>query len=488
MPYAFIFVGHKGLSLNNVQWHTNVGNSHYEKFADGTVKCIDDEIPFEIPQGWEWARLGYVFAHNTGKALNGAQKDGTHLRYITTSNLYWDRFELSETREMYFSDSEVDKCTVVKGDLLVCEGGDIGRAALWNKDYSICIQNHIHRLRAYFSLCTRFFYYVFLLYKGLGNIGGKGIGIQGLSSGALHNILLPIPPINEQERIVGKLDEVIAYVNKYEQSQERLDVLNESINDRLRKSILQEAIQGRLVPQDPNEEPATVLLERIREEKQKLLKEGKIKKKDIVDSVIFKGEDNKYYEKVGGRTTCIDEDIPFTIPESWCWVRLGVLVSNEAGLAYSKDSLSEKSARMIRVLRGGNIEEGKWAVKDDDVIIASKYVREELILKRGTFITPAVTSIERMAKTALIETDQPDVVVGGFVLMLKPFLKEEGLFKYLNMFFQTIFYKQYCVSITNKSGQAFYNLSRQKLMQCLVPVAPVNEMVRIAQKYASLNL
>lgn len=156
MPYAFILVGHKGLLLNNVQWHTNVGNSHYEKFlATGEVKCIDEEIPFEIPQGWEWARLGYVFAHNTGKALNGAQKEGTLLRYITTSNLYWDRFELDEIREMYFSDLEIDKCTVRKGDLLVCEGGDIGRAAIWDKDYSICIQNHIHRLRVYLPLCTR---------------------------------------------------------------------------------------------------------------------------------------------------------------------------------------------------------------------------------------------------------------------------------------------------------------------------------------------
>ena len=302
-------------------------NSYYEKFADGRVVCIDDEIPFEIPRSWEWVRLGYIFAHNTGKALNGAQKDGTLLRYITTSNLYWDRFDLNEVREMYFSDSEIEKCTVEKGDFLVCEGGDIGRAAIWNKDFSICIQNHIHRLRAYLSLCTRYFYYTFLLYKGIGNIGGKGIGIQGLSSGALHNILLPIPSIAEQERIVGKLDEIVSHVNKYEKTQERLDGLNETINTRLQKSILQEAIQGRLVPQDPNEEPAVVLLDRIRTEKQKLLKEGKIKKKDIVDSVIFKGEDNKYYEKVGNKVLDISEEIPFDIPAAWEWCRLGALMA-----------------------------------------------------------------------------------------------------------------------------------------------------------------
>ena len=389
---------------------------------------------------------------------------------------------------MYFSDSEIDKCTVEKGDLLVCEGGDIGRAAIWEKDFSICIQNHIHRLRAYISLCTRYFYYAFLLYKGIGNIGGKGIGIQGLSSGALHNILLPIPSIAEQERIVDKLDEIVSHINKYEKSQERLDCLNESINTCLRKSILQEAIQGRLVPQDPNDEPVSVLLERVRTEKQKLLKEGKIKKKDIVDSVIFKGEDNKYYENVSGKCLDINDEIPFDIPNTWTWVRLGNIVSNEAGLAYSKDCLADKTPPAIRVLRGGNIEEGRWTIKDDDVIISKKYVRESLLLRRGTFITPAVTSIERMAKTALIEEDQADIVVGGFVLMIKPFLTEDSLLRYLNLFFQSTYFKKYCISITNKSGQAFYNLSRQKLMQSVVPLPPLGEQVRIAEKYALLEL
>ena len=163
-----------------------------------------------------------------------------------------------------------------------------------------------------------------------------------------------------------------------EQLKKRLNqLLNEAIElDRhllaaLPKSILQEAIQGKLLPQNPNDEPASILLERIREEKQRLLKEGKLKKKDITDSIIFKGDDNKYYEKIGNETVCIDEEIPFDIPRSWSWTRLGFLVSNETGLSYSKDCLSEKSSRMIRVLRGGNIEEGRWLKKDDDVMIVS---------------------------------------------------------------------------------------------------------------------
>ncbi|MBQ9310428.1 MAG: restriction endonuclease subunit S [Bacteroidales bacterium] len=466
MPYAFIFVGHKGLSLNNVQWHTNVGNSHYEKFADGTVKCIDDEIPFEIPQGWEWARLGYVFAHNTGKALNGAQKDGTHLRYITTSNLYWDRFELSETREMYFSDSEVDKCTVVKGDLLVCEGGDIGRAAIWNKDYSICIQNHIHRLRAYFSLCTRFFYYVFLLYKGLGNIGGKGIGIQGLSSGALHNILLPIPPINEQERIVGKLDEVIAYVNKYEQSQERLDVLNESINDRLRKSILQEAIQGRLVPQDPNEEPATVLLERIREEKQKLLKEGKIKKKDIVDSVIFKGEDNKYYEKVGRKVLDISKDIPFDIPDSWRWIRLGALFAHNTGKALNR---ADTKGILRKYLTTSNVYWNRFDFTEVREMFFLNSEMEKCSVQRGDLLVCEGGDIGRAA----IWNFDEEICIQNHIHRLRAY------YPISIEFYCSVFALYKGIGQIGGKGIGIQGLSSGALHNLILPVPPIAEQERI---------
>jgi len=177
-------------------------------------RCIDDELPFEIPESWEWVRLGSVFQHNTGKALNVSNRDGEKLTYITTSNLYWDRFVLDNLKTMPFTDSEVDKCTVQKGDLLVCEGGDIGRAAIWGSPEPMRIQNHIHRLRAYVPVCTRLFYYLFYLYKGAGWIGGKGIAIQGLSSNAIHNLLFPLPPLHEQERIVSAIDTALSIVQK----------------------------------------------------------------------------------------------------------------------------------------------------------------------------------------------------------------------------------------------------------------------------------
>ena len=167
----------------------------------------------EVPKGWVLSTLGELFRHNTGKALNAVDTKGEILRYITTSNLYWDRFVLSETRTMPFTEAEKEKCRAVKGDLLVCEGGDIGRAAIWPYDESIMIQNHIHRLRPKAQVSVRFFYYILNLYKREGLIGGKGIGIQGLSSRELDKLIVPVPPIREQNEIVIKIDELFSFLD-----------------------------------------------------------------------------------------------------------------------------------------------------------------------------------------------------------------------------------------------------------------------------------
>ena len=298
-------------------------NSPYtflEKIGD-EIRDISDEIPFDIPESWEWVRLGEVFQHNTGKALNASNRSGELLTYITTSNLYWNRFEIDTLREMYFTESEIEKCTATKGDLLVCEGGDIGRAAIWTYDTNIRIQNHIHRLRSYSKICTEYYSYIFFLYKHAGWIGGKGIGIQGLSSNALHSLLFPLPPLLEQYRIVDKIKKLEPFLDKYTQAENRLNNLNTQFPELLKKSILQQAVQGKLVPQNPDDEPASVLLERIRAEKQELIKAGKIKK-DKNESVIFR-RDNSHYEKLNGVERCIDDEIPFEVPENWCWCRLG---------------------------------------------------------------------------------------------------------------------------------------------------------------------
>ena len=140
------------------------------------------------------------------------------MTYITTSNLYWNHFELDSLKEMPFTESEIEKCTVTKGDLLVCEGGDIGRSAIWMYDEDIRIQNHIHRLRPFVYLSNRFYYYVLFMWKQTGRIGGQGIGLQGFSSKALHNLLVPLPPVDEQTKIVTSVDKVFETIVNIEKS------------------------------------------------------------------------------------------------------------------------------------------------------------------------------------------------------------------------------------------------------------------------------
>ena len=174
----------------------------------------EEEIPFEIPDNWEWAHIGELFQHNTGKALNASDTEGDYHPYITTSNLYWNCFKLDSIKKMLFTIDEIEKCSIKKGDLLVCEGGDFGRSAIWNYDIPMCIQNHIHRLRSFVSINTEFYYYVFWFYKNSGFINGKGIGIKGLSSNVLHALIVPLPPLAEQQRIVDRVNELLAVCDK----------------------------------------------------------------------------------------------------------------------------------------------------------------------------------------------------------------------------------------------------------------------------------
>ena len=317
----------------NISWlHTRL-SSYYEKFADGQIVCIDEEVPFEIPSTWEWCRISHLFLHTSGKQQSSNNKgNGTPQKFITTSNLYWGRFELDNVKVMNFTEEEIKNCSATKGDLLVCEGGaGYGRSAIWDKEYDICLQNHVHRLRPLIEgICEYVYYFIYLL-KESNQLASVGTAMPGLSANRLKGLLLPLPPYQEQHRIISRLKEVIPYVERFGETEDALSRLNSEIRVYLKKSILQEAIQGKLVLQNSSDEPASVLLHRIKEEKQRLVKEGKLKKKDVVDSVIFKGDDNKYYEQIGQEIVDVSDEIPFDLPESWQWTRLGRIVRMSIG-------------------------------------------------------------------------------------------------------------------------------------------------------------
>ena len=177
-------------------------------------EIAEDEIPFEIPDSWRWCYVGDLFNHNTGKAMNSSakktDKPGAIRPFITTSNVYWNSFDFSVVKEMFFSDDEVERCTVTKGDILMCEGGAyFGRTAIWNYDYDICFQNHVHRLRPYQEIDLMFFYHIFFFYKSMNMMKAKGTAMPGLSSITLHQMIIPLPPLAEQKRIVAKLEEIL---------------------------------------------------------------------------------------------------------------------------------------------------------------------------------------------------------------------------------------------------------------------------------------
>ena len=196
--------------------------AHREAFATTQKKykpltfspIPDSEIPFEIPENWRWVRLGEIFQHSAGKQLSSSNQQGRLHKYITTSNLYWNKFILDNLKEMYYRDEELERCTAKKGDLLVCEGGDVGRSAIWNYDFDICLQNHVHRLRPLVNGYTEYVYYVLFYLKSSNQIVGKGTAIQGLSANSLKNILIPFPSLSEQLRIVSKLEKLLSALDK----------------------------------------------------------------------------------------------------------------------------------------------------------------------------------------------------------------------------------------------------------------------------------
>ena len=289
------------------------------------------EIPFDIPDNWRWCYVGDLFLHNTGKAQNSSgSTNGTIRKFITTSNLYWGEFDFTKVKEMPFTDTELERCTVKKGDLLVCEGGDCGRSAVWDYDEEVCIQNHVHRLRPYRDVNIYYFYYLFYLYKNTGRLRGRGVAIQGLSNEAIHKVVLPLAPLEEQHRIVAKIEELLPYVDRYATAYEKLEQFNAKFPEDMKKSILQYAIQGKLVEQRPEEGTGEELYQQIQTEKQRLIKEGKIKKEKPLAEIA-------------------EDEIPFDIPENWKWVQLGDLASINGGFAFKSTNYTTEGVRVIRI-------------------------------------------------------------------------------------------------------------------------------------------
>ena len=458
-------------------------NSYYEKIlATGEVKCIDEEVPFEVPQGWEWTRIGNIFNHTSGKQQSSSNKGGgTPQKFITTSNLYWGHFILDNVKVMNFTDDEIKTCSATKGDLLVCEGGaGYGRSAIWNENYDICLQNHVHRLRPCVSgICEYVYHFIYLL-KESNNLASVGTAMPGLSANRLKGLLLPFPPLSEQRRIVAKLAELLPQIEKYNNVQNKLDELNTTIKDCLKKSILQEAIQGKLVPQLAEEGRAQELLEQIKAEKRKLVKEGKLKKSTLSDSVIFRGDDNKYWEKKGTTCECIDEDIPFDIPKSWAWARLEtILNTGSARRVHAKDwrqaGIPFYRAREIGKLADEGFVDNELYI---DLSLYEDFSSSGVPLPNDLMITAVGT----LGKVYIVKESDKFYYKDGSVLCLA---NKYGLCaEYLKMVIESPFFKgQYR---QESQGTTVATLTMVRLQKYFIPIPPLQEQYRIVETYRNI--
>ena len=292
---------------------------HYEKFQDGTVKCIEDEIPFEVPEGWAWRRLNSIVDVRDGTHDTPAYVD-KGIPLITSKNLIEGGIDYSNVK--YISEKDAisinERSGVNVGDILFAMIGTIGNPSMVTEDILISIKNVALFKFSFSDKLSNYFIMYYLDYAQEDMKKRPSGGLQPfVSLNFLRTYLVPIPPIEEQHRIVSILTDSVNSIRN-------IDILKNELVISLEKAkskILNLAIRGKLVPQDPNDEPATVLLERIRAEKEELIKQGKIKR-DKKESVIFKGDDNSYYEKIDGEVSCIDEEIPYDIPDTWTWMRL----------------------------------------------------------------------------------------------------------------------------------------------------------------------
>ena len=302
-------------------------NSYYEKFlATGEVKCIDDEIPFEIPQGWEWCRFSSIYKTLTDGTHSTPHYTESGIPFLSVKDMSSGILRFNNTK--YISENEhielSKRCHPQKGDLLLSKVGTTGIPLIieTEKEFSIFVSLALIKFTS-IPIDKRFLIHLINspLVQEQVQENTRGVGNKNWVLTAIANTLILLPPLNEQLRISDKIDELSPIISKYAMSQQRLENLNANINGLLRKSILQEAIQGKLVPQIKEEGTAQELLEQIRQEKFQLVKDGKLKKSALTDSVIYKGDDNKYFEKIGEIEKDITDEIPFEIPDSWAWVR-----------------------------------------------------------------------------------------------------------------------------------------------------------------------
>ena len=450
-------------------------NSYYEKFlATGEVKCIDEEIPFEIPKGWEWSKLSNVIELLSGQDFIPEKYNSSNqgIPYITgASNIVNGNLVINRWTE---TPTVIGKL----GDLLiVCKGSGVGKMCICNVD-KIHIARQIQIIRN-FSNAISLSYVKSVVEANLQTIISNAQGvIPGISREHILNLLIPLPPTNEQYEIDKKLQEILPVIDRYAKSQETLDKFNVELLGNLKKSILQEAVQGRLVQQIAEEGTGEELLEQIKLEKQQLIKEGKLKKSTLTDSVIFRGDDNKYYEQVGKKCLDITEQIPFETPKNWVWTRLSHIANIYTGNSISETEKKSKFTDVIGRYYIGtkDVDFNNRIIYDNGIAIPKQY-EPDFRLAPNNSILMCIEGGSAGRKIAILNQD---VCFGNKLCCFSPFV---GIGKYMYYYLQSpSFFELFNLNKTGIIG----GVSIAKVKEILIPLPPIKEQQRIVAQIEKL--
>ena len=410
-----------------------------EHFADGTSKDITDEIPFEIPENWMWCRLGEIGVSELGKTLNSNKDTGELTPYLCSINIHWTCINLEEVKKTRFTKEEQRKYILLKNDLLVCEGGDIGRCFVWNFPIPMYYQNALHRIRFYNEINPFFFKFAIEYYKNIHILDkySKGVTIKHLTKTALHSICFPLPPLSEQRRIVEKIEELLALVDDLEANKTDL----QSYIKQAKSKVLEMAVRGELVPQDSNDEPASVLLERIKNEQ----KSSKSKSKTT--------EHNTHYE----------EEHLFNIPKNWVWCRLGEVCEIIMGQSPKSENISKK---------------GKLEFHQGKIFFTSKYIQSsESYTNEITKIAPKNSVLICVrAPVGEVNITNRKLCIGRGLCSIVPLQEMSEIFVY---YWTKILKEKF---IQKATGSTFTSISMDIIRNEIIPLPPLAEQHRIVEK------
>lgn len=420
--------------------------------ATGEVKCIDDEIPFEIPTTWEWVRIRNISSSYIGLTYRPADVSQKGVIVLRSSNIQNGKLTLTDIVRV--NTAIADKLWVQNNDILICARN--GSKKLVGKSAIIEGINEPMTFGAFMAICkTRFYKYVYLFlqselfFSQLRDVSGTTT-INQLTQNNFNSFLIPLPPLFEQQRIITKLNELMPAIEKYGEAQYQLDYINKSIREQLKKSILQEAIQGRLVPQLEDEGTAHELLEEIKAEKKRLVKEGKLKMYVITDSTIFRGDDNKYYEQLNGQTIQIECDCEF--PVSWSVVRLSAICSLIDGTK-AEGKFVCLDAKYLRGKSAGEyMQKGRFVQKGDNIILVDGENSGEV------FTVPCDGYMGSTFKQLWVSSAMYLPYVLNNILFYKELLRQ------------------------SKRGAAIPHLNKEVFYSLLIGIPPYREQVRIAER------